>query len=74
MPHVKFVFGAQIARVEVDPELGSVEVTHLTAVHDVGKVISLAGVEGQIEGGVAMGIGYALLEEVALLLLRPLLE
>ncbi|MEN8241728.1 MAG: xanthine dehydrogenase family protein molybdopterin-binding subunit [Chloroflexota bacterium] len=66
MPHVKFVFGAQIARVEVDPELGTVEVTHLTAVHDVGKVISLAGVEGQIEGGVAMGIGYALLEEAAL--------
>jgi CO/xanthine dehydrogenase Mo-binding subunit len=66
MPHVKFVFGAQIARVEVDSELGTVEVTHLTAVHDVGKVISLAGVEGQIEGGVAMGIGYALLEEVAL--------
>jgi CO/xanthine dehydrogenase Mo-binding subunit len=66
MPHVKFVFGAQIARVEVDPELGSVEVTHLTAVHDVGKIISQPGVEGQIEGGVAMGIGYALLEDVAL--------
>lgn len=66
MPHVKFVFGVQIARVEVDPELGNVEVTHLTAVHDVGKIISLPGVEGQIEGGVAMGIGYALLEEVAL--------
>jgi CO/xanthine dehydrogenase Mo-binding subunit len=66
MPHVKFVFGAQIARVEVDPDLGSVEVTHLTAVHDVGRIINQAGVEGQIEGGVAMGIGYALFEEVAL--------
>lgn len=65
MPHVKFVFGAQIARVEVDPDLGTVEITHLRAVHDVGKAISLQGVEGQIEGGAAMGIGYALYEDVA---------
>jgi CO/xanthine dehydrogenase Mo-binding subunit len=66
MPHVIFCFGAQIARVEVDPELGTVEVTHLTAVHDVGRVISKAGVEGQIEGGIATGIGYALYENMAL--------
>jgi len=66
MPHVLFCFGAQVARVEVDPELGAVEVTHLTAVHDVGRVISRMGVEGQIEGGVAMGLGYALLEEMGL--------
>jgi len=66
MPHVLFCFGAQIARVEVDPELGTVEVTHLTAVHDVGRVISRQGVEGQIEGGASMGLGYALFEEMAL--------
>jgi CO/xanthine dehydrogenase Mo-binding subunit len=66
MPHVIFVFGAQIARVEVDPELGRVEVTHLTAVHDVGRVISKSGVEGQIEGGIATGLGYALYENMAL--------
>ncbi len=66
MPHVIFVFGAQIARVEVDLELGTVQVTHLTAVHDVGRVISKAGVEGQIEGGVATGLGYALYENMAL--------
>jgi len=66
MPHVIFVFGAQIARVEVDPELGTVEVTHLTAIHDVGQVISKAGVEGQIEGGVATGLGYALYENMVL--------
>ena len=66
MPHVIFVFGAQIARVEVDPELGTVEVTHLTAVHDLGRVISKAGVEGQIEGGIATGLGYALYESMAL--------
>ncbi len=66
MPHVIFVFGAQIVRVEVDPELGTVEVTHLTAVHDVGRVISKSGVEGQIEGGVATGLGYALYENMTL--------
>jgi CO/xanthine dehydrogenase Mo-binding subunit len=66
MPHVIFCFGAQIARVEVDPELGSVEVTHLNAIHDVGRVISRTGVEGQIEGGMATGLGYALYENMPL--------
>lgn len=65
MPHVMFVFGAQVARVEVDPDLGTVQVTDLVAIHDVGRVINRAAVEGQIEGGVAMGIGYALYENVA---------
>ncbi len=62
MPHVMYCFGAQVARVEVDPELGTVDVTHFAAIHDVGKVISQSGVEGQIEGGVATGLGYALYE------------
>ena len=62
MPHVLYCFGAQVARVEVDPDLGTVEVTHFAAIHDVGKVISQSGVEGQIEGGVATGLGYALSE------------
>jgi CO/xanthine dehydrogenase Mo-binding subunit len=66
MPHVMFCFGAQIARVEVDPQLGTVDVTHLTAVHDVGRIISRPGVEGQIEGGAAMGLGYALFESMDL--------
>lgn len=66
MPHVLFCFGAQVARVEVDPELGTVTVTHLTAIHDVGRAISKAGVEGQIEGGAAMGLGYALFESMDL--------
>ncbi len=66
MPHVMFCFGAQIARVEVDPDLGTVVVTHVTAIHDVGRVISRPGVEGQIEGGVAMGLGYALFESMDL--------
>ncbi len=66
MPHVLFGYGAQVARVEVDPELGTVEVTDMVAVHDVGRVINRMGAESQIEGGVVMGMGYALLEDVAL--------
>lgn len=66
MPHVMFVFGGQVVRVEVDPDLGTVDVTDVVAVHDVGRVVNRAGVEGQIEGGVATGIGYALYESVRL--------
>jgi CO/xanthine dehydrogenase Mo-binding subunit len=66
MPHVKYVFAAQVARVEIDPELGTVEVKDIVAIHDLGKVINRLTAEGQIEGGVAMGIGYALYEEMPL--------
>jgi nicotinate dehydrogenase large molybdopterin subunit len=66
MPHVMFCFGANVVRVEVDPELGLVTVTDLVAIHDVGRIINRKGVEGQIEGGVAMGLGYALYEEMSL--------
>ena len=66
MPHVKFGFAGQIVRVEVDPELGTVEVKDVLSLHDVGRVINRAALEGQIEGGVAMGIGYALYEDVAM--------
>jgi CO/xanthine dehydrogenase Mo-binding subunit len=66
MPHVMIVFGAQVARVEIDPDLGTVGVTDMVAIHDVGRAINRAAVEGQIEGGVAMGIGYALYESVSL--------
>ncbi|MGD0879217.1 MAG: xanthine dehydrogenase family protein molybdopterin-binding subunit, partial [Anaerolineales bacterium] len=57
MPHIMFCFGCQVARVEVDPELGKVHVTHIVAIHDVGRAINQSGVEGQIEGGVSMGLG-----------------
>lgn len=66
MPHVMFCYGAQVVRVEVDAELGTVAVRDAVAIHDVGQVINRGGVEGQIEGGVVMGIGYALYENVAL--------
>jgi CO/xanthine dehydrogenase Mo-binding subunit len=66
IPHVMFAFGAQVARVEVDPDLGTVEVRDLVAIHDVGKAINPAAVEGQIEGAVAQGLGYALYEDMQL--------
>jgi CO/xanthine dehydrogenase Mo-binding subunit len=58
-----FTFGSQAAEVEVDEDTGEVEVRRVAACYDVGRAINRNSVEGQIEGGVAMGIGYALLEE-----------
>jgi CO/xanthine dehydrogenase Mo-binding subunit len=56
-------FGAHICDVEVDPETGHVTVLRYTAAQDVGKAIHPAYVEGQVQGGVAQGIGWALNEE-----------
>jgi len=66
MPHTSFCFGAQVARVEVDSQTGIIEVRDIIAIHDVGRIINHSGVEGQIEGGVSMGIGYALYESMDL--------
>jgi xanthine dehydrogenase molybdenum-binding subunit len=57
-------FGAQAAEVEVDVETGKVRVLKIVAAHDVGRAINPMYVEGQIEGGIQMGIGYALTEEL----------
>ncbi|MGE5588983.1 MAG: xanthine dehydrogenase family protein molybdopterin-binding subunit [Clostridia bacterium] len=59
-----YVYGCQAAEVEVDTETGKVKVLKVAAAHDVGRAINPATVEGQIYGGVAMGMGYGLLEEV----------
>ncbi len=56
------VFGTHIADVEVDPETGKVQVIRYTAVQDAGTAIHPALVEGQMQGGVAQGIGWALNE------------
>lgn len=58
-----FVYGANVAEVEVDTETGKVDVIDFVAVHEVGQAISRSGVEAQIYGGVAMGLGYGLLED-----------
>ncbi len=57
-----FPGGTHICEVEVDPETGVVEVKNFTAVDDVGRVINPMIVAGQVHGGVAQGIGQALLE------------
>jgi CO/xanthine dehydrogenase Mo-binding subunit len=57
-----FSFFAQAAKVEIDMEKGAVKILKLVSVHDCGKTINPLGAEGQIEGGVAQGIGYALME------------
>jgi len=63
IPYAVFGFGAHLAEIEVDTELGTVKVLKLTAAHDVGRAINPALVEGQIEGGAAQGLGMALMEE-----------
>ena len=63
IPYATYAFGAYYAEVEVDTGTGEVSVKHVIAAVDVGKAINPANVEGQIIGGVAMGIGYALMEE-----------
>jgi CO/xanthine dehydrogenase Mo-binding subunit/aerobic-type carbon monoxide dehydrogenase small subunit (CoxS/CutS family) len=62
-PYALYGFGAQIAELEVDMKLGTVKVVKITAAHDVGRAVNPLLVEGQIEGGVAQGLGMALMEE-----------
>jgi xanthine dehydrogenase molybdenum-binding subunit len=59
-----YAFATQVAEVEVDLETGVVKVLRMTAAHDIGRVINRMGAEGQVQGGVVMGLGYALSEEL----------
>ncbi|MGM0603219.1 MAG: xanthine dehydrogenase family protein molybdopterin-binding subunit [Bacillota bacterium] len=63
-PYFTYVYGCQIAEVEVDTGTGELAVTNMTAAHDVGRAINPANVKGQIYGGVLMGLGYGIMEEV----------
>ena len=58
------MFGSHVAEVIVDTNTGEVAVQRIVAAHDVGKAINPREVSGQIEGGVAQGLGMALMEEV----------
>jgi xanthine dehydrogenase D subunit len=62
--HAHFCFGAERAVVEVDEETGLVRVIQIAAAIDAGRVMNPLGFTGQIEGGTAQGIGFALTEEV----------
>jgi xanthine dehydrogenase D subunit len=62
--HLQFAFAAHRAVVEVDTELGLVRVVEVATAQDVGKAMNPQALEGQIEGGIAQGLGLALLEEI----------
>ena len=64
VPDNSLPFAAQAAEVEVDMELGLVKVLKIAAAHDVGKVINPRLCEGQVEGGVLQGVGWAVREEM----------
>ena len=55
--------GCQIAEAEVDPETGVVRIIRLTAVDDIGRVMNPLMAEGQVHGGIAQGLGQALMEQ-----------
>lgn len=52
-----------MAEIAVEVKTGKVKVLKITSVHDLGTVINIQNVEGQLHGGIAMGLGYALMEE-----------
>jgi CO/xanthine dehydrogenase Mo-binding subunit len=61
-PYAVYGYGAQLVELTVDTKLGTVKLDRITAAHDVGRAINPQLVEGQIEGGIAQGIGMALME------------
>lgn len=63
VPYATYGFAAQFAEIEVDIQLGTIRVLHIHAAHDVGRAINPTQVEGQIHGGIAQGLGMALMEE-----------
>jgi CO/xanthine dehydrogenase Mo-binding subunit/aerobic-type carbon monoxide dehydrogenase small subunit (CoxS/CutS family) len=63
VPYASYAFAAQAALVEVDIELGTVRCLRVVAAHDVGRAINPQQVEGQVHGGIAQGLGLALMEE-----------
>jgi xanthine dehydrogenase D subunit len=62
--HVAFAFAAHRAVVDVDTELGLIKVVEIATAQDVGRALNPQAVEGQIEGGIAQGLGLALMEEI----------
>jgi CO/xanthine dehydrogenase Mo-binding subunit len=59
-------FAVQVAEVQVDRETGEVKLLNFTTVHDTGQIINPLGHQGQINGGLVQGLGYALMEELRL--------
>lgn len=61
--HVAFSFASQAAEIEVNTNTGEVKVVQVISANDVGKAINPVGLQGQVEGGVVMGVGHTLLED-----------
>ncbi len=59
-----YAWATQVVEVEVDTETGVVRLVKVTGAHDVGRVLNRLGIEGQIEGGIVMGQGYAITEDL----------
>ncbi len=64
-PYPTYTYATHLVEAEIDDELGAVHVRRYWAAHDVGRVVNPPAAEGQVEGGVAMGLGMALWERVA---------
>ncbi|MGH8970187.1 MAG: molybdopterin cofactor-binding domain-containing protein [Actinomycetes bacterium] len=64
--HVSYIFAAHRAVVDVDLDLGLVRVVEIATSQDVGKVLNPVQVIGQIEGGIAQGVGLAVMEEIVI--------
>jgi CO/xanthine dehydrogenase Mo-binding subunit len=62
--HVQYAFAAHRAIVDVDTELGLVKVVEIATAQDVGQAVNPQAVEGQIQGGIAQGLGLAVMEEI----------
>jgi CO/xanthine dehydrogenase Mo-binding subunit len=62
--HVAFAFVAHRAVVDVDPELGLIKVVQIATAQDIGRALNPLSVQGQIEGGIAQGLGLAVMEEI----------
>ena len=63
IPFATYTYATHLAQVEVDTQTGTVDVVKVVAAQDVGKAINPQSVLGQIQGGVGMGLGYALMED-----------
>jgi xanthine dehydrogenase molybdopterin-binding subunit B len=59
-----YAWGTQVVEIEVDTDTGFIKLLKVTGAHDVGRVLNRLGIEGQIEGGVVMGQGYAFTEDL----------
>jgi xanthine dehydrogenase D subunit len=64
--HTAFAFVAHRAVVDVDPELGLVKVVQIATAQDVGRVLNPLSAIGQLEGGIAQGLGLAVMEEIVM--------